>query len=169
MLAVPEGSREVREGQTRRLLQAAPRGVPASETPSRSPGRVDAGCVRREATPGAWSNRNYHNDTAHLSVWGEPLVTTGPSPGRCAPPGSSPECTPKGISRSSFGGGWEGLVLARRFTGGPPRSRGFYAPGTQARGRTKPSCPRVLSARVPSPAVLRPAGGPSKTLSELLD
>lgn len=61
--------------------------------------------------------------------------------------------------------GWgDAGVSCRQLAGGLQRDRGFSALGTPARGRTKPCCLRVQSSAAP-----RPAGGPPKMLSELLD
>lgn len=89
MLAVPQGSKEVREGRTRHLLQAA------LLSPS-------ARCWGWDSPPPAWSNRSRRSDTAHLSLW-EPLVgqETFPEavPTPLPQPRTSPERTPDGISR----------------------------------------------------------------------
>lgn len=151
-----------------------PGSVPASLSPW-APLSLSGPCrrgvrARRGSTPGASSNRNHHNDTAHLSIWGEPLVDQESLPNAICPTRTKSGVNSGGDFTFQFWWGWgSAKCLARRFTGGPQRGRGFSALGTPARGRTKPSCPRVLSARVLSPAVLRPAGAPSKMLPELLD
>lgn len=172
MLAVPEGSREVREGGTRCLLQAAPRGAPAPESPSRLLRRVRMRCACAAGAPPGPRATGATIMTLHICLCREShLWARRPSPRRCdpRPPDQVWSELWSGFHVSVWCGSGDASVSCRQFAGGPQRDRGFSALGTPARGRTKPSCPQVLSARPESCCPVPRRRPPPKMLSELLD
>lgn len=165
MLAVPQGSQEVREGGTRHLLQAASRGAPAPGPPSSPPRGVGVGCTRAAEAPPGPRATGATVMTPHICLYESHLWARRPSPRQC--PHSLP-LTPRksGVNSGGdftfrLGGGrgcWCQLPPIRRWA--PVRQR-FFRPRDPGKGRNKGQLPTdPLRAR---PESWRPAprGRPS--------
>lgn len=149
MLAVSEGSREVREGPTRSLLHAVPREAlaPGPPLPPSTPGRDGVRAPAR--APRDPSNRSHHNDTAHLPVWGEPLVDQETLPEAMYPTRTKSERSElrRGFHVFQFGGGGGLLALATANSPVGPREAETFPPSGPGQGTEQSPAAHASSPR----------------------
>lgn len=82
-----------------------PPGIPRPRGPPPALHAVQGWGARAAGAPRGPSNRSHHNDTAHLPVWGEPLVDQETLPEAMLPTRPKSEVNSGGDFTLQFGGG----------------------------------------------------------------
>ena len=116
--------------------------------------------ARRGSTPGASSNRNHHNDTAHLSIWGEPLVDQETLPKAMRPTRTKSGVNSGGDFMFQFWWGWGSASASPPSHRWAPARQRLFRPRDPGKGQNKAQLPtRPLRAR-PESCGLAPRGSP---------